>query len=73
MSCCPANRPATKPISQKIRDAVVDKDFYFFWRYRTNDGYNVYGGRSFEKYKEAGTGRLSPIARCCSARCKCWT
>ena len=42
----------------KIRDAVVDKDFYFFWRYRTNDGFNVYGGRSHEKYKEAATGKV---------------
>ena len=36
---------------QKLRDAVVDKDFYFFHRYQTNDGYNVYGGRSYERYK----------------------
>jgi glucose/arabinose dehydrogenase len=40
----------------KLRQAVLDKDFYFFWRYRTNDGYNVYGGRSYEKYKEKATG-----------------
>jgi len=31
---------------EKIRAAVVDKDFYWFNRYRTVDGYNVYGGRS---------------------------
>jgi hypothetical protein len=31
---------------ERLRQAVIDKDFYFFWRYRTNDGYNVYGGRS---------------------------
>ena len=36
---------------QKVRDAVMDKDFYWFHRYRTNDGYNVYGGRSYEKYE----------------------
>jgi len=34
----------------KLRDAVVDKDFYWFHRYQTNDGYNVYGGRSYETY-----------------------
>lgn len=35
---------------EKIRQAVLDKNFYWFNRYRTNDGYNVYGGRSHEKY-----------------------
>ncbi len=29
-----------------IRDAVLDKNYYWFNRYRTVDGYNVYGGRS---------------------------
>jgi len=29
---------------------VVDKDFYWFNRYRTGDGYNVYGGRSQLKF-----------------------
>jgi len=35
---------------EKLRAAVVDKDFYFFWHYRTNDGYNVYGKRSDINY-----------------------
>ena len=34
----------------KLRDAVLDKDFYWYNRYQVNDGYNVYGGRSYEKY-----------------------
>jgi glucose/arabinose dehydrogenase/lysophospholipase L1-like esterase len=34
----------------KIRAAVLDKNFYWFNRYRTVDGYNVYGGRSQMKY-----------------------
>jgi glucose/arabinose dehydrogenase len=37
---------------EKLRQAVNDKNFYFFERYRTLDGYNVYGGRSHLKYKE---------------------
>ena len=37
--------------SEKLHEAVLDKNFYWFNRYRTNDGYNVYGGRSYEKYK----------------------
>ena len=36
---------------EKLRQAVLDKDFYWYHRYRTNDGYNVYGGRSHEKYE----------------------
>jgi putative heme-binding domain-containing protein len=34
----------------KLRQAVLDKNLYFFNRYRTVDGYNIYGGRSYEKY-----------------------
>jgi putative heme-binding domain-containing protein len=35
---------------ERIRQAVLDKSFYWFNRYRVMDGYNVYGGRAFEKY-----------------------
>jgi glucose/arabinose dehydrogenase len=35
---------------EKLRAAVMGKDFYWFNRYRTVDGYNVYGGRSQLKY-----------------------
>jgi putative heme-binding domain-containing protein len=35
---------------EKLRQAVLDKNFLWFNRYRTVDGYNVYGGRSWEKY-----------------------
>jgi len=35
---------------EKLRTAVLDKNFYWFNRYRTVDGYNVYGGRSQMKY-----------------------
>jgi putative heme-binding domain-containing protein len=34
----------------KLRSAVLDKNFYWFQRYRVLDGYNVYGGRAYEKY-----------------------
>ncbi|MBI1246628.1 c-type cytochrome [bacterium] len=30
----------------KLREVVLDKNYYWFSRYRTVDGYNVYGGRS---------------------------
>jgi putative heme-binding domain-containing protein len=45
---------------EKIRQAVLDKNLYWFNRYRTVDGYNVYGGRSYEKYpdRETNSGRI---------------
>ncbi|CAG4992363.1 hypothetical protein DYBT9275_00947 [Dyadobacter sp. CECT 9275] len=42
--------PAPDRNKQKIaalNTAVKDKDFHWFNRYRTTDGYNVYGGRSW--------------------------
>ncbi len=37
---------------EKLRRAVVDKNFIWFNRYRVLDGYNVYGGRAFERYAD---------------------
>jgi putative heme-binding domain-containing protein len=37
---------------EKLRQAVLDKNFYWFHRYRVLDGFNVYGGRAFERYAE---------------------
>lgn len=31
---------------ERIREAVLDKNYYWFSRYRVVDGYNVFGGRS---------------------------
>jgi len=31
----------------RVREAVVDKDFYWFHRYRVTDGYSTYGDRAF--------------------------
>jgi putative heme-binding domain-containing protein len=36
----------------KIRQAVLDRNFYWFNRYRTVDGYNVFGGRSSLRYTD---------------------
>jgi glucose/arabinose dehydrogenase len=44
-------QPALTPAQlEKLRAAVIHKDFFWFNRYRTVDGYNVYGGRSQLKY-----------------------
>jgi putative heme-binding domain-containing protein len=43
---------------EKLRQAVLDKNFYWFNRYRTVDGYNVYGGRSHVAYVDGQTNRV---------------
>lgn len=35
---------------ERLRQAVVDKNFYWFHRYRTTDGYSSYGDRAFLKF-----------------------
>lgn len=37
---------------ESLRQTVIDKDFYWYHRYRTTDGYNVYGGRSQLRYTD---------------------
>jgi putative heme-binding domain-containing protein len=41
----------------KLREAVKDKNFYWFHRYRTTDGYSSYGGRSYLKFVDGQTNR----------------
>lgn len=36
--------------SQKLRDAVNDKNWYWYQRYRATDGYSTYGDRAFLKF-----------------------
>ncbi len=38
-------------LNEKLRSAINEKNWEWHQRYRTIDGYNVYGGRSFEKYQ----------------------
>jgi putative heme-binding domain-containing protein len=40
---------------EKIRKAVVDKNFYWFNRYRTTDGFSVFGDRAFLKFVKGQT------------------
>jgi azurin/lysophospholipase L1-like esterase len=42
---------AAPAVNEKLRAAINDKNEEWHTRYRTIDGYNVYGGRSFEKYQ----------------------
>jgi putative heme-binding domain-containing protein len=44
------NTPRSPERLEKLRAAVLDKNLQWFLRYRTVDGFNVYGGRSYLKY-----------------------
>ena len=41
---------------QAIKSAVLDKNFYWFNRYRVTDGYSTYGDRAFLKFSEGAGG-----------------
>ncbi|HEX3147462.1 MAG TPA: PVC-type heme-binding CxxCH protein [Gemmataceae bacterium] len=41
----------------RVRQAVKDKNFYWFERYRTTDGYSIYGGRADLKFVGGQTNR----------------
>ncbi len=42
---------------EKLRQAVLDKNFYWFNRYRTVDGYSVYGGRADLRFVNGQTNK----------------
>lgn len=42
---------------EKLRATVLDKNHYWFNRYRTVDGFNVYGGRADLKFVDGQTNR----------------
>ena len=48
---------ATPQALEKLRQAVLDKNFYWFNRYRTVDGYSIYGGRADLKFVDGQTNR----------------
>lgn len=42
---------------EAIRQAVLDKNFYWYHRYRATDGYSSFGGRSYLKFVDDQTNR----------------
>src|SRR5919199_5080247 len=42
---------------EKLRQAVLDKNFHWFNRYRTVDGYSIYGGRADLRFVNGQTNR----------------
>jgi putative heme-binding domain-containing protein len=53
----PPKAPDAPPLG-KLREAVLDKNFHWFHRYRTTDGYSVFGGRADLKFVEGQTNRV---------------
>ncbi len=51
--------PAPTGQLEELRDAVNDKNWQWHMRYRTIDGYNVYGGRSMLAYQPNKGGFIS--------------
>ncbi|HKD37050.1 MAG TPA: GDSL-type esterase/lipase family protein, partial [Pirellulales bacterium] len=43
---------------EKLRQAIVDKDLIFFNRYRTVDGYSIFGGRADLAFTDGQTNRV---------------
>jgi putative heme-binding domain-containing protein len=43
---------------ERLHAAVLDKNFYWFHRYRTTDGYSIYGGRADLKFVDGQTNRV---------------
>ena len=46
------NPPVDARTRERIRQAVLDKNFYWFHRYRTTDGYSTYGDRAFLRFTD---------------------
>ena len=42
----------------KVRRAAAERNFYWFNRYRTTDGYSIYGGRADLKFTDDQTNRV---------------
>jgi putative heme-binding domain-containing protein len=42
---------------ERLRQAILDKNFYWFERYRTTDGFSIYGGRADLRFVDGQTNR----------------
>lgn len=49
--------PADEKRVAELRAAILDKDFHWFHRYRTTDGYSIYGGRADLAFTDGQTNR----------------
>lgn len=53
----PIALPPAEEFKERLRQAVLDKNFHWFNRYRTVDGYSIYGGRADLRFVEGQTNR----------------
>lgn len=54
----PLAESADEGFLELVRDAVKEKNFYWYNRYRTVDGYSTYGGRADLKFVDDQTNRV---------------
>jgi putative heme-binding domain-containing protein len=54
----PGQTEATETQMEKLRHAVLDKNFTWFNRYRTVDGYSIFGGRADLSFTDGQTNRV---------------
>ena len=52
------DEPQATTSLDKLRQAVLDKNFYWFNRYRTVDGYSIFGGRADLSFTDGQTNRV---------------
>src|SRR6185437_1691163 len=45
----------------RLRQAVLDKNFFWFERYRTVDGYSIFGGRADLKFDDGNAPPFIPV------------
>src|SRR5262249_12064824 len=50
--------PRERNMYEKLRQAILDKNFHWFNRYRTVDGYSIYGGRADLEFVNRQTNRV---------------
>ena len=50
----------TAGLLERLRQAVVDKNFYWFHRYRVTDGYSTYGDRAFLTFVRGNPRNVNP-------------
>ena len=50
--------PTERAELESLRQAIVDKNFTWFQKYRTTDGYSIYGGRADLKFVNDQTNRV---------------
>ena len=55
--CGPPNNSEDESLLERVRQAVLEKNFHWFQRYRTTDGYSIFGGRADLQFTDGQTNR----------------